>query len=79
MAPVLATVSEGSINTPKMCWGTLPAVLEVLKVTTMVLLLLDIVSEAAMLKGMGYDGVEKALSHFNEFNSQLITTPNRHN
>jgi hypothetical protein len=45
---MLATVREGSTNMPKACWGTLPALLEVLDIMSMVVLLLDSVSEAAM-------------------------------
>jgi hypothetical protein len=69
VAPVLATVREGSANMLKACWGTLPVLLEVLDVTTVLALLSDSVSETAAGKGVGYDDVEKAITHFNYFNS----------
>ncbi len=47
VAPVLAIAREGSTNMPKACWGTLPAVLEVLDVTTVVTLSSDSMSKAA--------------------------------
>jgi hypothetical protein len=43
--------------------------LEVFDVTTITLLSSNAVTKAATCKGVGYDGLDKALTGFNEFNS----------
>ncbi len=53
----------------KACWGTLPVELEVFDVTTVALLSSNAVTKAAKCKGVGYEGLDKAITRFKEVNS----------
>jgi hypothetical protein len=67
--PVSATARDDSTNMCKACWGTLSMKLEVFDVMSVALLSLNTMTKAAKCKGVGYNGLDKALTHFNEFNS----------
>ncbi len=64
-----ATVIDYLTNMCKACWGILSVELEVFEVTTFVSLSSNAVTEAAKCKWVGYNGLDKALTRFKEFNS----------
>jgi hypothetical protein len=62
VAPVSAIARDGLTNMCKAWWGTLSVDLEVFDMTTVVLSLLNTLTQAVKCKGVGYDGVEKAIT-----------------